>query len=139
MNVENKNMRSETLGACIGLLMLGTTLPVLASAAVSEDNFQLRSAGDLVTLCSAEPADRMMTAAANFCQGFVVGVYHILDEQQPGLRSKLFCMTDPRPTRSTAIAAFVEWIKPKQNVQALAPADAILAYLVDAYPCRKPR
>jgi hypothetical protein len=132
-------MRSETLGACIGLLMLGTGISTVARAAVSEDNFQLRSAGDLVTLCSADPADRMMTAAVNFCQGFAVGVYRTLEEEQPGLRSKLFCVTDPQPTRSAAIAAFIEWIKPKQNVQALAPADAILAYLVDTYPCRKPR
>jgi hypothetical protein len=92
-----------------------------------------------MTLCSADPADRMMTAAVNFCHGFAVGVYRTLEEEQPGLRSKLFCVTDPRPTRNAAIAAFIEWIKPKQDVQALAPADAILAYLVDTYPCRKPR
>lgn len=51
----------------------------MARAAVSEDNFQLQSAGDPVTLCSADPADRMMTAAANFCLGFVVGVYWTLE------------------------------------------------------------
>ena len=127
------------LGAGIGMLLLATALPTVAGAAVSEDNFQLRSAIDIVALCSAEPGDPLMTAAANFCQGFAVGVYQTLDEEQDGLRSKLFCMTDPRPTRTGAIAGFVAWIKQKPSVQTLAPADAILSYLVDTYPCRKLR
>jgi hypothetical protein len=52
-----------------------------AEANVTQDNFLMASTGDLVNLCSATEADPLYTAAVNFCQGFAVGVYRVLQEQ----------------------------------------------------------
>jgi hypothetical protein len=136
---KEEDMQASRFGAGLGLLLWAAASPGAAHAAVTEDNFQLRSATDLLTLCTADPTDRLMTAAANFCHGYALGVFQTLDEEQGGMRSKLFCITEPRPTRTQAIAAFVDWLKPKQDVQSMRPADAILAYLRDAYPCGKKR
>lgn len=110
-----------------------------ARAAVTEDNFQLRTAGDLVTLCSADPSDRYMTAAANFCQGFTVGVFRTLQDEQAALRAKLFCPTEPLPTRSEAIARFIAWANSRPDVLRQKPEDAILAYLQERFPCASRR
>jgi hypothetical protein len=135
---KERNMNSRRIGAGVGLLLWAAALPTVGHAAVSEDNFQMHSAGDLLTLCSADSADPMMTAAANFCHGFTLGVYQTLEEEQNAMRSKLFCVTDPRPSRNAAITAFIAWLKPQPTVQATAPADAILKYLEVTYPCKKP-
>ena len=49
-------------------------------AAVTQDTFMVRSTGDLIELCTAAPTDPMGTAALNFCHGFGVGVYRVLEE-----------------------------------------------------------
>ncbi len=132
-------MRASRIGAGIGLLLLAATQASGARAAVTEDNFQLRSGADLLALCTAPQDDRLMTAAANFCHGYALGVYQTLEEGQAGMRTKMFCVTEPKPTRTQAINAFITWLQPKQDVQAMQPADTILAYLRDTYPCRKSR
>src|SRR3982751_7146616 len=77
-------------------------------AAVTEDTFMLHNTGDLVDLCSAAQSDAMYTAAVNFCHGFTVGVFRVLQEQnQAHAKSPLFCLPNPLPSRSEGIAGFV--------------------------------
>ena len=76
-----------------------------------------------------------MAAAVGFCEGFTVGVYRTLEETQAGFHVKLFCMPSPEPTRSQAIASFVAWVQANPGVISGAPADAILRYLQQTYPC----
>jgi hypothetical protein len=70
-----------------------------AAAAVTEDNFLVRTTGDLVALCSADKGDPLMTAAVSFCHGFEIGVYRALAKQEAARRGpKLFCVPNPPPT-----------------------------------------
>ena len=64
----------------IGVAVCASILPTAAGAAVTEATFQLATTADLVDLCTAAPSDPMGTAALNFCQGFAVGVYRVLEE-----------------------------------------------------------
>ena len=77
----------------------------------------------------------MMAAAIGFCHGFGVGVYQTLQQTQASLPSNLFCVPNPGPTRSQAIASFVAWVKASPSVASEPPADAILRYLEQTYPC----
>jgi len=109
-----------------------------ARAGVSEDNFVLRSTADLVSLCGAAPADPLYTAAQNFCQGFAIGVYRVLAEEQaaePRLRN--FCMPDPTPSRNDAMAAFLQWAQATPAAMTLPPADGVLDFLAARFPCPK--
>lgn len=110
-----------------------------AHAAVTEDAFQLRNAGDLVAVCSVESGDPLMTAAVNFCQGFILGVYRTLADQQAAMPARLFCIPGPTPTRSEAITRFVAWANSRPDVLQAKPEDAILAYLRERFPCAPPR
>ena len=127
-------MRSRILDAA-ALASALAVLPAAVPAATTQDNFLLRTAGDLVAICSPAPDDPLMPAAIGFCEGFTVGVYRTLEETQAGFRAKLFCMPSPGPARSQAIASFVSWVQANPDVASGAPADAILRYLEQTYPC----
>jgi hypothetical protein len=120
------------------LALLGVMFSTPARAAVTEDNFLLRNAADLVAVCSAPAGDPMMTAAVNFCDGFTVGVYRTLAAEQAAMQSKLFCVVGPVPTRSEAVARFVAWAQSRPDVLSEQPEDAILAYLQVRFPCASP-
>lgn len=122
--------------ACLALL--GTTLSPPARAAVTQDNFLLQNTADFVAVCSANQQDPMLTAAANFCEGFIVGVYRTLQDEQAAMQSKLFCVVPPMPTRSVAISRFVAWAQLRPDVLSQKPEDAILAYLQERFPCASP-
>jgi|SRR5690348_6612783 hypothetical protein len=108
----------------------------IARAAVTEDSFSVRNAGDLVDLCSAQTTDPLYTASVNFCQGFVSGVFRVLREEDMARRSRaLFCIPQPAPTRNEAIAGFVQWAKGKPDQMTRSPADAVAMFLSQQYPC----
>lgn len=123
--------------ACM-ILIAGATHA--ARADVVEDNFNLRTTGDLVALCSAEPSDRMMTAAANFCHGFAVGAYRVMAELDAARRGpKLACLPAPTPTRNDAIAQFVTWARASPERMSLPPVDGIIGFARAQYPCPRSR
>jgi hypothetical protein len=122
---------------------LAMALPVLACAAAAAPvraaataaDFQMKTMSDLVDLCTAHTNDQMATAALNFCHGFVLGVYRSLAEGQAALPHKLFCPRQPMPTRNQAIADLVAWGRANPSAMSEAPADGILHYLIQNYPC----
>jgi hypothetical protein len=106
-------------------------------AAVTEDTFTLRSTGDLIDLCTAAPSDSMGTAALNFCHGFGVGVFRVLQEIESARKVHMFCMPDPMPTRNEALGSFVQWGKDNPAELNVPPQDGILAFLTKQYPCAR--
>jgi len=119
-----------------GLALCAAILPSAGHAAVTEDTFQLRTTGDLVALCSATPPDPMMTAAVNFCHGFALGVFRVLDEENAARRvNRLFCVPDPTPSRTQILADFVQWARSTPGILDQRPADGLTSYLVKIFPC----
>ena len=119
--------------AMLGLLLV----PGMSDAAVTQDSFLLRNASDLVNACSATQSDPLYTAAANFCQGFVVGVFRVLNEEgmaDPSMR--LFCLPEHPPTRNEGIVGFVQWAKTNSGQLDRSPADAVAAFLSQRFPCQ---
>lgn len=111
-----------------------------AKAAVTQDTFLLRTTGDLVDLCSAPQSDPLYTAAVNFCHGFTVGVFRVLQEEDMAKSSRhMFCLPNPMPSRNEGIANFVQWAKADPGRAALQPADAIAAFLAQQFPCPRGR
>ncbi|HTH98190.1 MAG TPA: Rap1a/Tai family immunity protein [Stellaceae bacterium] len=107
--------------------------PVAGHAAVTQDDFTVRSTGDLIDLCSASPSEPMGTAALNFCHGFGLGVVRVL--QELGRPSPMFCMPNPPPTRNEAVASFVQWGKSNPSQLNTPAQDGVAAFLAAQYPC----
>ncbi len=106
-----------------------------AQANVTQDNFLMGSTSDLVNLCSATETDPLYTAAVNFCQGFAVGVYRVLQEEDRARVRHLFCTPQPTPTRTETIARFVQWAGADNGRLAQSPADGLAAFLSQQFPC----
>ncbi len=121
----------------LALMLSGLALIPFGSvrAALTEADFHVQTARDLVALCSPAQSDPLATAAINFCQGFAVGVYQTLSEQQAAMRQKLFCTPQPMPSRNQAIADFVSWANANPSAMSEQPADAILHFLTVRSPC----
>lgn len=123
-------------GWILGLALAAVAVPGRSHAEVSEATFQVRTTGDLVDLCTASPSDPMFTAALNFCQGFGVGVFRVLQEQEMARRSRhLFCVPNPGPSRNQAFASFTAWARANPAQLAQPPQDGIAAFLATQYPC----
>jgi hypothetical protein len=123
------------------LIVLASTAAVAVSARaqVVEDNFQLRNTGDLVALCGSQATDKMYTAAQNFCHGFAVGTYRSLLAAQTGQPDPLFCPPAQMPTRTQAIAEFVQWANASPARLQMSAVDGIAEYLAEKSPCKPGR
>jgi hypothetical protein len=118
------------------IILAGAAVPAAARAQVTEDQFLVRDTADLVALCAAQPADRMFTAAQNFCHGFMVGLYRALQAEQTSRAAPLFCPPAQTPTRSDAVASFVRWAQVSPARLRLSAADGVATFLVERLPCK---
>jgi len=120
------------------LVVLGVlALPAGARSAPTEQTFVVRTTGDLAALCADTSAsDPMMTAAQNFCEGFMVGAYQVLQQVDVARAKRAFCVPTPPPTRTAAIASFVQWAQANPSETARAPADGVFEFLTQRFPCR---
>ena len=117
-----------------GFLVAGMTP---ASAATIE-NFQVRTAADLVDLCDTDPSSVHYIAAIHFCQGFGIGAYQYYAAQVTEDPSTRFvCIPNPPPTRNEAMAAFVGWARAHPEYMNDAPVDTLFRYLGQTYPCSR--
>jgi hypothetical protein len=105
-------------------------------SAPTEETFTVPTTSALADLCAdTSPSDPMMTAAQNFCHGYMVGAYHVLLQVNAARRKPAFCVPTPPPTRSQAIAAFVQWVRANPGQAGQPPADGVFAFLMQRFPC----
>jgi hypothetical protein len=119
------------------IVLAATIAPGIAGAAVDENDFRVRTTGDLAKLCATPPSDPLYTAAIHFCQGFASGTYQAEQLHRAGSRARpLFCLPqDPQPTRNGVVAGFVKWVAAKPDVAGTSPAEGLFEYLMETYPC----
>jgi hypothetical protein len=116
------------------LLVALFAAPVLADVA---DEYKVRNAGDLVSLCSRETSAEDYAAAQNFCHGFAVGAYayyRSVATAEPDV--KIVCFKEPYPERKKVIADFVAWSKANPSFMKDSAVDTFFRFLAGAYPCK---
>jgi hypothetical protein len=132
-------MQRNTLATLqASVLGLALAAPIGAQAALTEDNFYIKNAADLVEVCSVSPADPLAREAIHFCHGFVSGAWQYHQSVNSGPKSaKLVCPGEPTPTRAEAVAMFVTWAKAPEHAQYLTePAvDVMFRFLIEKWPC----
>ncbi len=128
-----------------GLLKLAAVVVAITAASgaraapVAQDDFLLGTTANLVSLCGADKADPLYTAAINFCHGFVVGTYRmvVIEEAASRNKRKSICMPPAgTPSREQAIAGFITWAADKPKTLASSPTDGLAEYMIAQYPCK---
>lgn len=117
------------------IVLIVILLPCLAGA-VTEKDFEAKTAQDLVNLCSASPDDPMYQQAVNFCHGYFVGAFHYYEAMSSGPKGVEFvCLPDPRPSRNEAIHMIVEWVKAHPQYLTETPVEAQFRFMMQKWPC----
>ena len=125
-------MRVKNWAAAAGLALLMPS----TGGAVTEANFDLKSAADLAALCSAAADNGMGTAALNFCEGYFQGAVTVEMLNMATFRGpKLFCLPNPPPTRAETMSDFVTWARAVPDRTTQSPTDGLFGFLRERYPC----
>jgi hypothetical protein len=131
--------RTATAFACA---LAGMLVGADPAAAVSQDNFKLRTGTDIVELCSTALEDPLFQAAIHMCHGFGVSSYQTLVAINSHEKIGGFFCPPPEGTltRNQAFADFLAWARQPQNANHLndSPAALVARYLLTKYPCPKP-
>ena len=123
-----------------------TTMAVLLTAAlvsgtataVTEQNFLLKTTGDLVALCGVNKDDPDAIAAIHFCHGYALGLDHYAAATGRVFKDKLYCIPpDTKVTRNQAIEMFVKWAADNPQYLSEPPFDGILRWAMSTWPCPK--
>jgi hypothetical protein len=135
--VTEENMNYRSIG--LSVIAIGLLAATGARAApVTQNDFDITTTSNLVSLCGATASDPLYTPARNFCHGFMVGTYRAVATQMAAstAKRKLFCPPVNTPTRDEAIAAFVQWASGRPTVLERSPTDGIAEYLATQFPCK---
>jgi hypothetical protein len=110
----------------------------LASEAVTQDSFLVRTTQDIVELCTAPPSDPLHVQAVHFCHGYLVGAfqYHVSTFPTSG-PDAMFCLPEPQPSRNETIARFIEWARSNPRYLGERPVETEFRWLAAAFPCRR--
>lgn len=124
------------LSASLSIAFAFALAPLAAGAALTEDDFYIKSAQDLVDVCSSPESDALNDAADHFCHGFIAGAWQYHQAQANGPKGvRLVCPSDPPPSRNEVVAGFVAW-SAKNPTRMTEPAvEALFRYLVEIAPC----
>lgn len=110
--------------------------PLLASAtSLDSEVFTVRSAQDLVNLCSAKEGDALYPDANLFCIGYIAGAAHYHRELTKGPMIKPIACPPETVTRSEAVAIFLNWAKHNPSSMGLPAVEGLLRAAAEKYPC----
>ncbi|HXT82635.1 MAG TPA: Rap1a/Tai family immunity protein [Acetobacteraceae bacterium] len=107
--------------------------PVLVQAATPV-NLRSRTAGELATLCSANPRDAGSDAKINYCHGYAQGAITV--ELSHAGEKKPFCFPNPAPTRAQTLKDFVAWVRAEPARRDLGASEGLFQFLGERYPCK---
>lgn len=99
------------------------------------DDVKLKSASELLDICTVPPANEHHDTALAFCYGFFEGAirYHqAIAEPQPG--KKLVCAPEGT-TRRQAVDVFTNYLQANPQYGNEATVDAIFRALMARWPC----
>jgi hypothetical protein len=119
------------------LVIASFLVPEFAGAAVTKEDFTVRTTRNLVNLCAVSPDDPRAKEAIQMCHGYILGALDFHMAETAGERGgRMVCLPD-KVTRDEAVAAFVQWAKAHPQYMNERPVDTEFRYLSEKWPCRK--
>jgi Rap1a immunity proteins len=116
-----------------------TMVAVLANSqtAPTEQTFTVKTTSALADLCAnTSGSDVLMTTAAqNFCHGYLLGAYQVLEQVNAARGKPAFCIPSPSPSRNQAIIDFVSWTRANPSEGSRPPVDGVYEFLTQRFPC----
>jgi hypothetical protein len=97
--------------------------------------FRLRTAADLVDVCTLGPGHPDHEIARGFCYGFFEGGTHYHDTISASPSYREIVCAPPETTRTDGVEVFVTYVRNNPQYASEGPIDTIFRALVDKWPC----
>jgi hypothetical protein len=119
-----------------GLILVAALMISGVAVAADTNTFQVRTADDLVRVCSLTPEDPLYHNAMGFCSGVLAGAYGYY-KLNVSAENRFVCEPNPTPTAPAVMNGFVTWAKSNAQYMNDVPVDTLFRYLAETYPCAK--
>ena len=120
--------------ALITIVVLGFVVP---AAAITSDEFRLRSGADIVALCATTDGDPLYTAAVHMCHGFGAGIYQTMTAlMRHDKIAPVVCPPNPAPTRNETVERFLSWAKRNPQQLSQPAAETVARFFMTEFPCQ---
>lgn len=117
--------------------ILAATVLLTASAyAAPPEHYRVRTAGDLVKLCSTQASATDHATAIAFCHGVLAGAYGYFEASTPAA-DRFICPPKPAPTRTQVANGFVDWDRSRPQLMNDGAIDSLFRYAAEAFPCKR--
>jgi hypothetical protein len=127
-------MKRRLKGALLAVLLLAPSL----AGAVTEEDYKIRTAQDLLHLCTVPTTDPLYSQALHFCHGYLVGALHFHLAENAGPEGKpLVCFPNPPPARNDAVSQFISWLQAHPQYLNDTAVEAEFRFLTEKWPCAK--
>ncbi|MEA2093359.1 MAG: Rap1a/Tai family immunity protein [Pseudomonadota bacterium] len=101
------------------------------------EDFDLRTAADLVDICTLDQSHPDHVAARAFCYGFFEGGAHYDNAISTSPTYNKIVCNPPEATRTEAVEVFVTYVRANPQYASKAPIDTIFRALVVKWPCEE--
>lgn len=127
-------MRRATTVALMLTALVGSPGAGYADA-VSAESFHLRTAQDLLDLCSVKPGESDYEASLGFCFGYIEGGGHYHDAITSGPEHARLICTDGDATREQVVAVLVTYLGANPQHLADPPMETLVRAAMVEWPC----
>ncbi len=108
------------------------------AGAVDASHFEVKSAADLIAVCTTPATDPHYMAAVHFCHGYIVGAYHYYESLVTApMYQPLFCPDDKQRPRDQFIKDFIIWAKAHPQYDKDLAVHVLFKYMIDRWPCTR--
>ena len=115
------------------------TVPLVAAAATSEDDFTMKTTRNLVNLCGTQPDDPMRDQAQELCLGYIAGaasMHRLLVAEKKLEGGPIACPTQS-VSREDFAAYFVSWANEHGQYMDDPAIATMVRAAIDKFPCAK--
>lgn len=126
-------MRNGIRTATLALVALAVMAPAYAQKA---EHYQLRHAGDLVTVCAAAPSAPDYATSIAFCHGILAGAWGYYVASTAPLDREI-CSSDTTLTRAKVADTFVAWVRARPQLMQSGAVDTLFRFAAETYPCKR--
>jgi hypothetical protein len=122
-----------------GVLALGVALASFASWAQTDgytlDDYQLRTSGSLLDICSLDASNDNYWEARGFCLGYFTGGIDLHDALAASRDYPRIACPSDGVTRDDVVATFVTYARSHPEYLNERPMDTVFRAVVDRWPC----
>jgi hypothetical protein len=128
-------MRRSSVALALGLALAPWTSWAATDGYTLED-YQLRTSGDLLDLCTLDESHPNHWEARAFCLGYFTGGIHLHDALAASPEFARIACAPVHATRNDVVAVFVAYATANPEYQEEKPMDTVFRAVNDQWPCQ---